>query len=817
MKKLIGKNFISLILAIVLVVSSAGTYVTRVNANTAPNSGQGTNATEQKKLTCKYAEEHIHSKEGNCFTLTCGKEAHTHTDKKGSCYGIACGLELHKHNNGCKKVYTCGHTKNNDHNKNCGYYYSCGKTDHKKHNEECKDLICTKEPHTHNEPGTENSCYSTTCVKTEHTHNDGCYIKYYASFEVVSDGTARVTYSFEGSDDVLPYEGNLYLGLNYGKLIVTVEALDGYTIESVEIDGSNNTKDEMNSYKAVMHFTNTYDSDYGKRVIHINTKEHTECTFGDWIVTKAAKCNENGEKERKCDTCQRVETEPTDKLDHDYEITSTVAPTCTAQGYSIKTCKGCGDTTNDNFVNALDHSWNEGTVSKQPTCTEEGEKTLKCERTGCEETKTVSIEKLAHSYTETITNPTCTGAGNKHFVCACGDNYDKAIEATGHTEESLDNRVEPTCKYEGHEADTWCSVCHVVLKEGDSIDKIEHTVVTDPAVPATCTSTGLTEGSHCSVCGEVIKEQEETPTTDHTVVVDEAKEATCESTGLTEGSHCSVCNTIIKAQEVISAKGHAVVSVDAVMPTCLDDGCEDWSYCDICKKTLKEPVTINAMGHKYSETWTLVETNDGKKHEERTCLRGCGVTETREIGMFEISMDIVANNAVVSTVTKNIYVTDVLSAVELDAMLPEMEGYTFKGYGDEEYQAIDVSNGIHAKVDEEGKNTTDAVKLVAIFEKVVVPAAGGGVYVPVPSPSDNIPTETIEDEDTPLDEMPDDVYDEADDEDDDVEADTTVIEDSDAPLSENPLTGDALPVAFGLVAFLSLIGLVITVKSGKKN
>ena len=46
----------------------------------------------------------------------------------------------------------------------------------------------------------------------------------------------------------------------------------------------------------------------------------------------------------------------------------------------------------------------------------------------------------------------------------------------------------------------------------------EHTIVTDPAVPATCTKTGLTEGSHCSVCGEVIEEQQETPVLGHDYV-----------------------------------------------------------------------------------------------------------------------------------------------------------------------------------------------------------------------------------------------------------------------------------------------------------
>ena len=48
------------------------------------------------------------------------------------------------------------------------------------------------------------------------------------------------------------------------------------------------------------------------------------------------------------------------------------------------------------------------------------------------------------------------------------------------------------------------------------INKHEHTIVTDSAVPATCTTDGKTEGSHCSVCNAVIKAQETIPATGHT-------------------------------------------------------------------------------------------------------------------------------------------------------------------------------------------------------------------------------------------------------------------------------------------------------------
>ena len=41
------------------------------------------------------------------------------------------------------------------------------------------------------------------------------------------------------------------------------------------------------------------------------------------------------------------------------------------------------------------HSWDDGTVSKEPTCSEAGVKTYNCKN--CDATKTEPIEKVPHS------------------------------------------------------------------------------------------------------------------------------------------------------------------------------------------------------------------------------------------------------------------------------------------------------------------------------------------------------------------------------------------------------------------------------------
>lgn len=65
-----------------------------------------------------------------------------------------------------------------------------------------------------------------------------------------------------------------------------------------------------------------------------------------------------------------------------------VLPTCTERGYTTHTCE-CGDSYVDSYTDALGHAWDNGVVTKQPTETENGIRTLTCIR--CDATKTETI------------------------------------------------------------------------------------------------------------------------------------------------------------------------------------------------------------------------------------------------------------------------------------------------------------------------------------------------------------------------------------------------------------------------------------------
>ena len=74
-----------------------------------------------------------------------------------------------------------------------------------------------------------------------------------------------------------------------------------------------------------------------------------------------------------------------------------------------------------------EHEYDNGVITKKPTCTEEGEKTFTCSL--CEETEIESITKKSHTYKEEVTKePTFDEEGEKTFTCeSCSDSYTESI------------------------------------------------------------------------------------------------------------------------------------------------------------------------------------------------------------------------------------------------------------------------------------------------------------------------------------------------------------------------------------------------------
>ena len=94
------------------------------------------------------------------------------------------------------------------------------------------------------------------------------------------------------------------------------------------------------------------------------------------------------------------------------------------------------------------HQWDEGTVTKEATCSEDGEMTYKCQ---CGETKTEPIPSSGHSYEAVVTAPTCTAQGYTTYTCACGDSYvDDYVGTLDHNVVLMESE-EPSCEQNGYE------------------------------------------------------------------------------------------------------------------------------------------------------------------------------------------------------------------------------------------------------------------------------------------------------------------------------------------------------------------------------
>lgn len=148
------------------------------------------------------------------------------------------------------------------------------------------------------------------------------------------------------------------------------------------------------------------------------------------------------------------------------EETITKEPTCTEEGSKEKICSVCGDKVTET-IQAKGHSWNDDyTVDIEASCKEEGSKSIHCSVCGAKDESTVTvIPKGDHTYGDwkVMKEATCTEDGSKEKVCSvCGDKVTETIAAKGHTwdkEYTIDKAA--TCTEEGLKS-IHCSICGVM-------------------------------------------------------------------------------------------------------------------------------------------------------------------------------------------------------------------------------------------------------------------------------------------------------------------------------------------------------------------
>lgn len=210
-------------------------------------------------------------------------------------------------------------------------------------------------------------------------------------------------------------------------------------------------------------------------------------------------------------------------------------------------------------------------ITKQPTCSEKGERTYKCDI--CGDIYTEDIAKTEHDYEDTVVKPTCTERGYTEHICkVCADSYkDDYTPALGHDHISQITK-QVACETDGYTL-VECMECHDSFKE-DHVAAKGHTIVTDKAVAATCTTAGKTEGSHCSVCGKVIKAQTKIKAKGHVAgdwITDKAA-----AVGVKGRKHrsCTVCGAVVETADIpaLSPKSISSATVSLSIATCSFDG-----------------------------------------------------------------------------------------------------------------------------------------------------------------------------------------------------------------------------------------------------
>ena len=140
-------------------------------------------------------------------------------------------------------------------------------------------------------------------------------------------------------------------------------------------------------------------------------------------------------------------------------VDTVVAPTCTAQGYTLHKCSVCGEETKDTYTDSLGHEYGEWVIDKPATEDAAGSKHRDCVRG--DDTQTEVIPQLTHVHTpaaavkENEVPATCTTDGSYDEVVRC-TKCGEVISTTHKTTPALGHKwkatkvVAPTYESQGY-------------------------------------------------------------------------------------------------------------------------------------------------------------------------------------------------------------------------------------------------------------------------------------------------------------------------------------------------------------------------------
>ena len=351
-------------------------------------------------------------------------------------------------------------------------------------------------------------------------------------------------------------------------------------------------------------------------------------------VTKKPTCTEPGEKTFTCSICKSTKKESISATGHNYaSVWTTDRPaTCEKAGTESRHCQNenCTATTEQRSIAALGHKWKDngdetaictrngckaththawdsGTITTEPTCTAQGERTYHCtyEENGiCTATKTEAVKKLGHRYILIKKEaPTCESDGILYGKCSrCSKTItkqDAKNPALGHDwKDNGDGTA--TCSREG------CGKKHT-----HDLDSGTTTVA------PTCTATG--EKEYCCIYANCpYKKTESLKATGHkNKETRNYKKPTCQEEGYTGDIYCKDCGILLSSGKVTKKYDHdwdgGKVTKEA---TCKEEGIMTYT-CENCDKT--ETVSIKKTAHNYK----IMEQKDATCTENGYSISAC--------------------------------------------------------------------------------------------------------------------------------------------------------------------------------------------------
>jgi hypothetical protein len=371
-------------------------------------------------------------------------------------------------------------------------------------------------------------------------------------------------------------------------------------------------------------------------------KDHSVCKGKHNLVENGGRyptCEAMGTTEYHCTNtgCNYIERIYTDSpKGHNYDYTNgeiIQSQDCTHPEITRYRCTRCKDPKDVETKPSLGgHKWKAGDITKEPTCTVNGEQQYTC--TVCNQTKTEPVKATGHDWqiNKILSAATCTSNGIARYICkTCGYGENHTITATGHKPE-IRNKKEATCSSTGYTGDTYCSVCNKKLSSGETIAKKEHTWVKQDNIPATCEKGGM-EVEKCSVCGETKETQISDPLGHDYGEWKVTKEPTCTKYG-TKKRICKRCNEY--EIDVIDPTGHQHTKIiDQKKATCEEKGYSGDLYCEDCRLIIQLGHDIAATGHTWDDGEITKEPTQTATGIKTYTCKTCHKTRTETIPMLK--------------------------------------------------------------------------------------------------------------------------------------------------------------------------------------